>query len=169
MKFTLHIYTYTSCLPILLCPGGLCLSQYALAFFQEAMERGKAIEKGRPLLKAGKLLMRKYALIRKEAGRNMTPQTRNKFLRLCFKHLAAWKKAKGHMVFKNHAMIHLGQAVQTHGNCSFFHCYNDERFNRVCKRWAKRSHPTRFGLKMLSKAKAMRLRMPKGVLVYKKK
>ena len=104
-----------------------------------------------------------------EAGRNMTPQTRNKFLRLCFKHLAAWKKAKGHMVFKNHAMIHLGQAVQTHGNCSFFHCYNDERFNRVCKLFAKRSHPTRFGLKMLSKAKAMRLRMPKGVLVYKKK
>ena len=139
-----------------------------LCVLEEALDGGIAIWKGRLLLKAGKLLMKKYALIRKDVGRNMTQANRAKFLRLCFRYRRVWKKAKGPFVFKNHAVIHVGQAVNKYENCSFFHCYNDERFNRVCKRWAKRCHATRFGMKLLSKARAMRLDIPKGVLVFKK-
>ena len=98
--------------------------------------------------------LNKFFRICRAEPRQMSPEGLCGIQAAICAYLEAWKKAKGHCVFKHHMWVHIGRLAATLGNPARYHTYADEEENRCMGLVAEKLHgSTNFYFSFLQRVK----------------
>ncbi len=143
----------TQTTPLLKCKAAEC--RHLVPLMEDLLNENSALFGVRgAYLKVCAQSMNKFFRICKAEPRQMSPGGLAGIQAAICEYLQAWKKAKGHCVFKHHMLVHIGRLATTLGNPRFFHTYADEEENRCLGTVAKRLHgSTNFYFSFLQRVK----------------